>query len=487
MVSGMGTAESHPSDSAAPPGSPWPAVVGAAARPALCETHSGLVVFVGERAYKFKKATAMGFLDFSTEAARADACRHEVELNRRLAPDVYLGVASLLDDEGQVFDHAVVMRRLPAERSLQRCLVAGEDVTGALEMVAHQLATLHAASPPARRWAGVASAASLRGLWGDALKVLRTAPGIDLAKVSALEVGAEQYLLGREPLFSERQRRGRVVEGHGDLQAADIFLLPEGPRILDCLEFDESLRWSDGLLDAAFLAMDLERLGRPDLSKSFLAGYGDLAGDHWPSSLAHHHVAYRAAVRAKVGVIRAGQVGQDPGPEVAQHLDIAVRHLELAQCRLTLLGGLPGTGKTTLATSLGESTGAVVLSSDEARDDLLGDPHGPTEVDQGRYRPELRRAVYDRLLEEGRLLLSHGEHVILDASWADAGDRDRARTVAESTSSTLRELCCTLAPEVSEQRIRQRLDAGGSRSEATPDVARAMARRFDPWPEAQMV
>ncbi len=233
--------------------------------------------------------------------------------------------------------------------------------------------------------------------------------------------------------------------------------------------------------------MDLERLGRPDLSRAFLDRYGELAADNWPSTLAHHHIAYRAAVRAKVAVIRAGQVGQDLGPEVVQHLGIAQRRMELAQCRLTLVGGLPGTGKTTLATSLGESTSAVVLSSDDARDHLLGTPTGPSEVDEGRYRPDLRRAVYDRLIAEAGGLLSHGEHVVLDASWSDAGDRDRARAVARTTSSLVTELRCSVPPEVADGRIHRRLSAGGGRSEATPEVARVMSDRFDPWPEAEIV
>ena len=108
---------------------------------------------------------------------------------------------------------------------------------------------------------------------------------------------------------SSRQRiaEGRAVDGHGDLLADDIFCLDDGPRILDCIEFDEALRLGDGLSDVAFLAMDLEHLGRPDLAQRFLDAYREATADVWPSSLEHHHVAYRAQVRAKVAAIRAAQ------------------------------------------------------------------------------------------------------------------------------------------------------------------------------------
>ncbi len=461
----------------------WPAVAPPDAGGDVRETHSGLVVFAGDRAYKFKKAVSLGFLDFSSEAARAAACRAEVDLNRRLAPDVYLGVASLRDEDGAPFDHAVVMRRLPADRSLQRCLERGDGVDEDLWQVAHQVATLHAASRPAGARTQLASADWMRRLWDDAFAVLREVPSIDPVLLSTLERNVDRYLDGRHQLFDERCDRGRVVDGHGDLQCADVYLLPDGPRILDCIEFDESLRWGDGMLDAAFLAMDLERLGQPDLARTFLDHYEELTGDSWPNSLVHHHIAYRAAVRAKVAVVRSAQAG-GPATAVRPYLDIAARRMELAQVRLTLVGGLPGTGKTTLATSLGESTGAVVLSSDEARADVAGEPEGPSDPDTGRYRPELRRAVYDRLLSEAEALLSLGEGVVIDASWADAGERDRAREVATRTKSLLSEVQCSAPPVVAAQRIGRRLAGGRSRSEATAEVARVMAQRFDPWPEA---
>ena len=130
---------------------------------------------------------------------------------------------------------------------------------------------------------------------------------------------ARRYLAGRERLFSARLDAGRACDGHGDLLAEDIFCLDDGPRVLDCIDFDDRLRYGDVLNDVAFLAMDLERLGRPDLSRRFLELYREFTGDSWPASLAHHYVAYRAQVRALVAGIRLAQAGGS-SPEAARHL-----------------------------------------------------------------------------------------------------------------------------------------------------------------------
>ena len=130
-----------------------------------------------------------------------------------------------------------------------------------------------------------------------------TAPtrSVDVARIGEL---AHRYLDGRTTLLAERIARGRVVDGHGDLLADDIFCLDDGPRILDGLEFDERLRWGDVLYDVGFLAMDLERLGRLDLALAFLDWYREYSAETHPPSLEHHYIAYRALVRAKISCLQ---------------------------------------------------------------------------------------------------------------------------------------------------------------------------------------
>ncbi|MGW0228390.1 bifunctional aminoglycoside phosphotransferase/ATP-binding protein [Actinopolymorpha singaporensis] len=461
---------------------------------ALAESHSAVVVFVGDRAYKVKKPVDLGFLDFTTVRAREDACRRELDLNRRLAPDVYLGVRHVVDDAGETRDWVLVMRRMPSARRLSTLVEAGVDVRHDLRELARMLAAFHARG---RRGAKVAAAgrpAALLHRWRDNLAGTEPFVGevLDPGTVAEIDRLVERYVAGRSALLDARARSGLVVDGHGDLLADDVFCLPDGPRVLDCLEFDDALRYVDGVDDAAFLAMDLERLGSPGLAESFLRWYGDFTGGLPVASLVHHYVAYRAFVRAKVACLRYRQ-GMTPARATARQLAaLTLDHLRAGEVRLVMVGGLPGTGKSTVAGALANRLGAVVLRTDqirrEQRTPRLPAPRGDTDAlrgpsgyGRGRYTPARVHAAYRELLTRARRLLARGDSVVLDATWNDAAQRDAARRLARDTSSTLTEVRCVAPVEVAEQRIRERV---GDLSEATVEVARRMARTYAPWPEA---
>jgi aminoglycoside phosphotransferase family enzyme/predicted kinase len=459
-----------------------------AAPAAVAETHSAVLFFVGDRAYKLKKPVDLGFLDFTSPQARAAACAREVELNRRLAPDVYLGVAEVVGPDHAVCDHLVVMRRMPDDRRLSTLVAGGADVEDELTHLARLVAAFHARaerSPAADRAAG---RDALAGRWAaNTASLMASGRGVvEEAEVLAVDELAARYLEGRGQLFARRIREGRALDGHGDLLADDIFLLPDGPRVLDCIEFDDGLRLGDALADVAFLAMDLERLGRPDLAERFLAGYREHAHDTWPDSLCHHHVAYRAQVRAKVSAIRAGQGG---GGEASARrlLAMARRHLEAGTVRLVLVGGLPGTGKSTLATGLADALGATVLRSDELRKELAGLPatqRAPAAFGEGLYRPEATAATYGEMLARAGVALGLGESVVLDASWTAEPWRARARELAGRRQADLVEIRCRTDAALAERRIRRRLATGGDASDATPLIATKLAAAEDPWPGA---
>jgi len=449
----------------------------------VVETHSAVVLFVGDRAYKLKKPVDLDFLDFSTLAARAQACRDEVSLNRRLAPDVYLGVADVIGEDGELCDHMVVMRRLPDDRRLTSCIEHGEDVSGALDEIAAVIVDLHESEPADPAWQGLATVDAVRANWVDGFEQLHAmvGQGVDDTVCERIEELVEHYLDGRQDLFDTRIAMGRVRDGHGDLQADDIFLLDDAPRVLDCIEFGDRYRRGDVLNDFAFLSMDLERLGRPDLARQFLATCRDLSGDGWPPSLADHYIAYRAHVRAKVKLLRQSQDGDYRGPAVDHLLHLALDHLERGRVRLVLVGGLPGTGKSTVAKGLGSQLDAVVLRSDVVR------RHAVPEMNVDRYSQEAVQQVYDALLADARRLLRLGHHVVLDATWANADHREAARRVASETSSDIVELACVAPSGVAAERIRRRVAEGTDPSEATPVVAQLIADRFDRWPEASNV
>ena len=446
------------------------------------ETHTAAVYFAGETVFKVKKPVRLDFIDLTSLEARLAACQAEVSLNRRLAPDVYLGVADI-QLAGKTIDHAVVMRRLPAQSSLAaRVLDHDPDLPRMVAAVVDALAAFHARCPvigaalPHETWTPVIEL--FREEVGRTLPLART-PGARAQLESALAL-AERYAVGRQVLFEQRLNAGLVRDGHGDLQAADVYLLPDGPRILDCLEFDERLRVGDVLHDIAFLAMDLERLGRPDLSSLLLERYRTAAAEAHPSTLAHFFIAHRALVRAKVAAIRTQQQGEPADTAAVELLDLAQRHLDDAQVRVVLLGGLPGSGKTSVATALSGRLPATQVSSDRIRAELVGWTSSACGFDRGRYAPAVTEWIYTEMLRRAAHAASMGEHVVLDASWSSGAHRMAARRMAQEAGAVLVELRTSVDDSIAAVRIENRPHVPGG-SEATVAVRDRMRRRFDPW------
>jgi aminoglycoside phosphotransferase family enzyme len=459
------------------------------------ETHIGVVFLLGDRAYKLKKPVKTGFLDFSTPQRRLAACRREVELNRRLAPDVYLGISSVsavvdarLPGPADPEEHMVVMRRMPDDRRLSALVRADVPVGGHLRALARSVAAFHAAAARGPEITAEGGRDAVARRWAANVAEVRAQPPVlPIDLVDAVDRLSGRFLAGREPLFTDRGTQRRIIDGHGDLITDDVFCLDDGPRALDCLEFDDRLRYVDGLDDVAFLAMDLERLDRPDLAEAWLDDYVEFSADPAPSALRHHYVAYRAFVRAKVACLRSLQGDPDAAADAHRYTELAWRHLESGAVRLALVGGLPGTGKTTVAGGLADRAGAVLLSSDRLRKELAGlgpDDDASAPYGESLYSPARTDEVYGELLHRAGALLARGESVVLDASWTRRRHRRAAEELARHTHSDLVLLHCTAPPEMARQRLVTRRRTA---SDATAAIATALAATADPWPEAGVV
>ena len=454
----------------------------------LRETHVSLLGFTNDRVWKCKKAVRLPFVDLSTLERRRENCEREVALNRRLAPDVYLGVVPLVVDGGTV-DYLVEMRRLPDDRRLS-ALVGHDARAGGecVDAIADLLVRFHAGARTGGDVDRSATPSSLEALWKRSIEEVRASSQrpLDDEIVDGIERDALGYLSGRSPLFRERIAEHRIRDGHGDLLADDVFCLSGGPRLLDCLEFDDRLRYGDVLGDVAFLAMDLERLSRGDLAARLLERYRMESGDRWPASLEHFYIAYRALVRAKVAVLR---VSDDPSAATAASalLALSETHLRRGRVRLVLIGGAPATGKTTIARELAHASGWTVLRSDVIRKQLAGlEPidSARAPLDRGLYTQGGTDRTYAALVDQARARLEHGDSVILDASWGSRDRRRAAQALAGQTGSELVSFVCDVPPQVADQRASTRMQQGNDSSDADASIASALRARFDAWPEA---
>lgn len=440
------------------------------------ETHTGIVFLVGDKAYKAKKPLITDFLDFSTPECRERACQDEVALNRRLAPDSYLGVAHFSGPGDGPAEPVVVMRRYPDDRRLAWLVKKNEPVHHHLCVIAEKLAHFHKHATRGRAIDDEGTARAVSARWQQNLFELERSSGGIIPAESIGDVArlVTRFISGRGPLFAHRIAERRIVDGHADLLADDIFCMPDGPALLDCLEFDSHLRYVDGIDDAAFLAMDLEFLGRKELAEHFLDEYCRRADDPSPRSLVDFYIAYRAVVRAKVDCIRVAQGQRDAEADARRHVEIALEHLRASTVRLIVIGGGPGTGKTTLSRALSQEVGAQVISTDDVRREMQQDGAitGPVgELDAGLYTPQNVSKVYDEVLRRAHLSLSGGSSVILDGTWRDAHQRERARMVADETVSTMVEFTCSVPLGKASARIK---DRPASSSDATPEIAAAL-------------
>jgi uncharacterized protein len=311
----------------------------------------------------------------------------------------------------------------------------------------------------------------------------------EAARSARLTVKCREELARRRDLLEARRRAGRVRHCHGDLHLGNIVLLDGRPVLFDCLEFDQALASTDTLYDLAFLLMDLQHQDLPALAQRLMNGYLEATWDDSGLALLPLFLACRAAIRAKVlGFGAAKAPDESASPELAEardYLERALAYLEPPPARLVALGGVSGTGKSTLARqlapSLGPAPGAVILRSDVVRKRLHGVAPGerlPPEA----YRKEASRAVYDALAERAAVLVRAGHAVILDAVFLHADERAQIERVAADAGVRFQALWLTAPEHVLVQRLSARR---GDASDATPDVLR-MQLATDPgalsWP-----
>jgi aminoglycoside phosphotransferase family enzyme/predicted kinase len=474
------------------------------------QTHISHVFLTRRWVYKLKKPVTFPFLEFGGVEQRRYFCEEEVRLNRRLAPDVYLGILPVtvehdgrirLGGEGRVVDHVVWMRRLPAERLLPALLGAGTEGDAMMDALAARLVAFHAAASSDPDVAAYASPERLAAAWTENLADAARFAGRLLA-AEDLEILADfgpRFVRTHETLLRARQQSGRIREGHGDLHAEHVCILAEpagdgdlpplaaGIYVFDCIEFSRALRCTDVAAEVAFLAMDLERRGHPGLARRFVAAYAAGAEDHDLARLLPFYVCARACVRGKVEGLKSEEGEVDATEREAARarartfFALALRQVwQASGPAVVAVGGLSGSGKSTLAAPLAEATGFTLLSSDVVRKQRVGGAAAISSYDAGLYTPQARGATYAALCAGVDAELAAGRGVVVDATWMHRADRHRLAAVARGHRRPVLFLECRAEEATIHARLGART-AGASFSDARWDTYLAQRRTWEPF------
>ncbi len=457
----------------------------------VLETHISWVFLAGERAYKLKKPVVFAFLDYGTAQRRREMCELEVELNRRLAPDIYLGVRAIVRRGGALelggpgpdaIEHVVEMRRFDEADTLAARVVTGRITAQQIAAVGGRLARFHAASTPSHRRArGVASV--LHNADGNFEGLLESGT-IEHRRVLAAQRFTDAFLAANAAALTARMAEGRVRDGHGDLRAEHV-VIGDDVQIVDCAEFDAGLRKIDVGADLAFLVMDLARLARPDLGRVLVDAYRSAGGDPGTDQMIAFHAAIRAWVRAKVALLVGDDLELAPdrrAAAVGEALGLLALGEQLAwQARLPLtviVCGPPASGKSDLARALSETSGLPVVGSDVTRKRLAG--IAPTErAPRGAYGAQATALTY---AEVGRRAVGHvGAQggAIIDVAFGRS--RDRATLLAELSNTVLPVVFeCRAPASVLQARARAREREVDRISDAGPEIAARLRADFEP-------
>ena len=459
------------------------------------ETHISIIFLAGDRAYKLKRAVKLPYLDFSTAEQRHAACAAELALNRRTAPGIYLNLRRIgrdtagkvgFIDQGPALDWVVVMRRFDQALLFDALAQNGKLDGPLIDALADHIANFHERSEPRP---DLENAAALADIAETNHQVLSKLPGgmFSDERLKDLLHKWRAALASTAALLEARRAAGKVRHCHGDLHLRNICLIDNKPTMFDCLEFSEALASIDVLYDLAFLLMDLEHRGLAPLANRLLNRYLDRTGEDDGLKAMPLFLSLRAGIRAHVtATALTSPANQDKAAEMAEearrYLDLALGFLEpQPPRRLIAIGGLSGSGKSTVAASvapeLGPRPGARVLRSDVIRKLTLG-AAPETRLPGEAYTAEITRRVYDALQAKAATTLAAGYTAIIDAVSLLPDERRAFADVAARAGVLFTGIWLHADADAMAERIRKRL---GDASDATAEVL-AQQLQQDPGP-----
>lgn len=472
-----------------------------AAERVLIETHISWVILAGEFVYKIKKPVNLGFLDFSTLEKRRLCCEEELRLNRRLAPDIYLGLTAIggtpaqpkLNASDNVFEYAVKMRRFPQEAQLDRILLRGELTAEMIDAFARMTAAFHTTVAVAEKESDFGTTQQVWQPVEENFIQIREhlTDACWNERLARLEQWSRERYRWLLPLLQQRKQNGYIRECHGDLHLRNLAWFENRAIAFDCIEFNPALRWIDVISDIAFLVMDLRERNEAHLAQRFLNTYLELSGDYAGLPLLSFYIFYRAMVRAKVAVIRYGQQTlseeerSQAQTEFSAYLDFAESCTGKDQPLLLVTRGLSASGKSRQSGMLLEWLGAIRLRSDVERKRLFGlraEESGKALPGEGIYSTNASEKTYNRLVQLASVILDAGFPVIIDAVCLKQEQREPFYTLAQEKCVPM----LLLEFHASEATLRKRIvERKGDASDADLAVLKQQLAQWEPLAEEE--
>ena len=460
----------------------------------LIETHISYVFLANSVVYKIKKAVDFGFLDYSTLEKRKHYCNIEITLNRRLAPELYIGVVAICRDiksggvvladavnnDFEVIEYAVKMHRFEQASILtlwmqtQLALVRETQFS----LIGSRIAEFHLTTPKleAQSKSVFGKEESVRfAVEQNFQQVLRLIfEDSDKKRLKCLLEWSEGELKRHSSLFEQRFVDGFVRECHGDLHTGNIAIIDDKPLLFDCIEFNDQFRCIDVMSEVAFLVMDLESMDASKEAMDVLNAYLFKTGDYAGLQLLIFYKVYRAMVRAKVAILRLAQEGVSAPDRLAaleayrRYIDLAMSYIQTTVPGLIMTHGVSGTGKTTAARYLSRGWPGIHLRADVERKRMFGLKEFESSKQRGLdiYTPLATTQTFERLRDIVSLLLEERINVVLDSTFLHFSVRQRFFSLAEAKSGTVHIVSCQLNAETLRQRLMLREEAKDDASEA---------------------
>jgi uncharacterized protein len=474
----------------------------------LVQTHVSWIFLTDAHAYKIKKPVDFGFLNFSTIDRRRFYCNEEVKFNSRLCQGIYEGVVELRESagsasfqgDGPVIDYAVKMKRLPAERMLDRMIAENTVQASELIDVARVIAEFHRTAPTSPSVAEYGHLDRILFNWQENFD--QTTPfensTLPASERELIRTWVSTYAANHSETFSQRVADGFIRECDGDIHLENICLVNGSVFIFDCIEFNERFRCCDTAADVAFLLMDLDYHGRHDLSEEVITAYLDASGDTGMMELVAFYKVYRAFVRGKIESFHMRDADIDPREQSLSKAK-AVRYFRLArgyierstfQTTIFITCGLMGSGKSTLADQLSFELGIALFTSDMIRKqsaDIAPDTACSAAFGEGLYSQQNNDDTYDELIRLAKEQLAVRRSVIIDAAFLHKKDRLRCADLAEHSAARFIIIFVSCGEPENRRRLVERSTSGRAISDGRSELLNSQRQIFEPPTEERGV